>query len=129
MQLDFYTKANLSYPLSLQLDCNQGNYSVVKITNLFLQCTQLVAISGIHLIIPCVQPYYHYNVLITNKSTKCILQRTPCSTLYCSLGFNSGPTELLVLLEPSKPHRPEWGSHKIHSNDHRGGKWEESSTV
>ena len=39
MQLDFYTKANLPQQLSLQLDCNQGNHSVVKITNLFLQWT------------------------------------------------------------------------------------------
>ena len=27
-------------PLSLQFVCNQGNHSVVKTTNLFLQCTQ-----------------------------------------------------------------------------------------
>ena len=41
----------------------------------------------------------------------CILQphAAPSSSLH---GFNSGPTELLVFLEPSKPHRPEWGHHK-----------------
>ena len=37
MQLDFPTKAKLSYPLSLQLVCNQGNHFVVKTTTLFLQ--------------------------------------------------------------------------------------------
>ena len=38
MQLVFNIKANLKRPLSLQFVCNQGNHSVVKTTNLFLQC-------------------------------------------------------------------------------------------
>ena len=37
MQLLFNTKVKLPQPLFLQFVCNQGNHSVVKTANLFLQ--------------------------------------------------------------------------------------------
>ena len=38
------TKVNISQPLSLQLDCNQGDHSVVKTTELFLLCTSAASV-------------------------------------------------------------------------------------
>lgn len=52
----------------------------------------------------------------------CVLQFHAALLANCSLGFNSRPTELLILLEPTTLHRLDWNHHKMHNDYVEGGK-------
>ena len=85
VQLVSNTKVNLSQPLPPQLVCNQGNHSVIKTSNTFLQCTYCLSNAnsatklGAHLLHTTTDSFFNqhstHNVCSPNSDCKCIREK------------------------------------------------------
>ena len=112
-------------PLSLQLVCNQGNHSVVKTTNLFLQYNQPL---GVRVWLPWISHGISCYVVVVRLYTTCM--RMTCVGAWNVVEFQIQVNNVLLSFRGSKEHFQQTPRSQTYNNHyqcyytkHRGREW------